>query len=371
MVRKKLSCRGHLPHPRAFLPPREQPRGMAQPPSYSTLYPDQGTSESEGRQFLAGEGVPEGLRDAFVASVADSGYRAWIVDNSGSMITADGKRLLKTGNHHRMVGCTRWQEACDSVLYAGRVAANLRCATEFRFINPVGGGRPQVLTVTSPQDFQALQAACDMAQPSGVTPLCQQVREVFSAVAQRRAALEGAGKTAVVTIITDGLPTDGDLAQCIASFGALPILLVVRLCTKDDSLVEFWNNVDKQTEVVIDVLDDQEGEADEIAGAGNGWLSYGPPLHRAREWGVRNRLLDLIDERRFSAVEAMDFARLVLGGGPLPHPDVDMEQFLSEVDRRSRAAGPTFNPRRGGGSEAWIHVGKLRRAVGGGMCVVA
>jgi len=31
--------------------------------------------------------------------------------------------------------------------------------------------------------------------------------------------------------------------------------------------------------------------------AHNGWLVYGPPLHRAREFGLHNKLFDLLDEQ--------------------------------------------------------------------------
>ena len=40
----------------------------------------------------------------------------------------------------------------------------------------------------------------------------------------------------------------------------------------------------------MDVLDDVEAEAKEIAGAGNKWLTYGPALHRAREFGLHKKV---------------------------------------------------------------------------------
>ena len=37
------------------------------------------------------------------------------------------------------------------------------------------------------------------------------------------------------------------------------MLLVIRLCTSEDAVVKYWNNIDSQLEIDVDVLDDQAG----------------------------------------------------------------------------------------------------------------
>jgi hypothetical protein len=44
----------------------------------------------------------------------------------------------------------------------------------------------------------------------------------------------------------------------------LPVWVVIRLCTNEDRMVEYWNNIDSAIELNMDVIDDPQGEAAEI-----------------------------------------------------------------------------------------------------------
>jgi hypothetical protein len=40
--------------------------------------------------------------------------------------------------------------------------------------------------------------------------------------------------------------------------------VVIRLCTNENAIVDYWNNVDREIELNMDVIDDPLGEAKEI-----------------------------------------------------------------------------------------------------------
>jgi hypothetical protein len=78
------------------------------------------------------------------------------------------------------------------------------------------------------------------------------------------------------------------------------VLVILRLCTEEKEVVEYWNNIDSQLELDIDVIEDQLGDAKQINEV-NGWLTYGEPIHRMREFGASMKELDIIDESTLSS----------------------------------------------------------------------
>lgn len=55
------------------------------------------------------------------------------------------------------------------------------------------------------------------------------------------------------------------------------------------------NDLDEQLEAPVEVLDDLRSEAQEVT-SNNAWLTYGPPLHAARLFGLPGKIYDAIDE---------------------------------------------------------------------------
>ena len=129
-------------------------------------------------------------------------------------------------------------------------------------------------------------------RPGGVTPLTQHVREIQKQVSAMAHDLTENGKQVAIILATDGLPTDqqgrggkvamNEFVEALRSLEGLPVWLVIRLCTDEDHVCEFYNDLDAQLELSLEVLDDYIGEAKEVY-AKNPWLCYGLPIHRCRE----------------------------------------------------------------------------------------
>merc|ERR1719446_1246009 len=104
------------------------------------------------------------------------------------------------------------------------------------------------------------------------------------------AALRARGEQVCVIIATDGMPNNrATFVAAMQHLQRLPVWVVVRLCTNDDDIVGYWNELDAQLEAPLEVLDDVKSEADEI-GQLNSWLTYGPALHLARLFGLPGTL---------------------------------------------------------------------------------
>jgi len=258
------------------------------------------------KHYLTGYGWPPGLQETCINSFTLFPIRYFVIDDSGSMNTSDGHRLLQTSGLNKMVNSTRWGELIDGVRFHAGLAEAAGSPIEFRFLNelnPITVGAAAG-AATASEGYQHLMRVLEYKSPSGQTPLCKQINAIVAQVRSLEHALRSRGHKAVIIIATDGESTDGDIAAALKPLEELPCWVVVRICTDEESVVNYWNGIDSKLELDMDVLDDLKGEAEEIAQAGNDWVTYGEPLHRLREFGCQLREFDLIDEARLS-VEQM------------------------------------------------------------------
>jgi hypothetical protein len=112
----------------------------------------------------------------------------------------------------------------------------------------------------------------------------------------------------------------------------------------------------------MDVLDDFCDEAKEVTKY-NPWMNYALPLHRLREMGFHDIVLDLIDERKLTEYEVLDLCRLLFGECELPDPVGDWDGFvemlklvLSTEERQWNPITKTMMP--------WIDIKELERQYG-------
>ena len=56
-------------------------------------------------------------------------------------------------------------------------------------------------------------------------------------------------KTVALIVATDGEASDGNVSHALAPLVGLPCNVVVRLCTDEERIVDYWNNIDADLEV--------------------------------------------------------------------------------------------------------------------------
>ena len=181
-----------------------------------------------------------------------------------------------------------------------------------------------------------------------------------------------------VILATDGLPTDengygGDeitqeFIKSLKSLEGLPIWLVIRLCTDEDKVTDFYNQLDGMLELSLEVLDDFLGEAREVYKF-NPWLNYALSMHRCRELGYHDRLFDLIDERALTKGELRDFSVLLFGTelNTVPDPVSDWKGFIAYIQGELEHEGDQWNPIKKKPSP-WISIKRLNRVYNSGAC---
>lgn len=265
----------------------------SQPALYTSHSVNQNCQPEEGytREFLSNKLWPAGLQKFLLKNVAKIPFRFFICDDSGSMACNDGKRLVGSGNNTKVVSCSRWTEMTESLKFHASLAQALNMPSEFRLLNSaspiqIGGSS------AAPEDLGVLNALFDQS-PGGGTPLCRHIKDVISHVRELEPSLRASGQKVVIIIMTDGEASDGDLAKAMKPLETLPVWVVVRLCTDEENVVSYWNQIDEKLEIEIDVLDDLLGEGQEAMKA-NSWLNYAEPLHRMREFGVHLKEVTLL-----------------------------------------------------------------------------
>jgi hypothetical protein len=290
-------------------------------------------------------------------------YRFWVVDNSGSMRASDGLEIRGSSSNIVVVPCTRWVELQGTVEYHAELAGVLEAKTTFRMLNDPG-------THIGPQEFavpaeHSTSIAMDVdraktiirnSEPNGVTPLSAHVLEIANHIKSILPTLKSQGQRVVVVLATDGLPSNDygessdyildEFVRALKTLQTLPVWVVIRLCTNDDTVGQYYNDLDKVLESPLEVIDDFFGEAKGIYAA-NKWLNYALPLHRCREMGYHHRIFDLLDERLLNKDELLEFLQILFGRDHfegIPDMHAHWAGFANVLKKIVEKQGSQFNP---------------------------
>jgi hypothetical protein len=313
---------------------------------------------------LQQQGFTQGLAKSLEDMKEVFALRFWVVDNSGSMQKPDGHRIISSDQKSvKMIPCSRWDEIVECVEYHIRLAALIEAPTRFRLLNNPGAniGAQQFSVAEDsstpiPQQVQEATRIMRRARPGGCTPLTSHILEIHNEISQMAPELRRLGKKVVIVIATDGLPTDElgygghqhnqEFVDSLRLLEGLPVWVVVRLCTDDDNVVDFYNDLDGQLELSLEVLDDFTGEALEVVQE-QPWLNYALPMHRMREFGFHDRVFDMLDERPLMKSEIRDFCSLLFGNEAfdgVQDPAIDWDSFSHDMHRLLLKESHQYNP---------------------------
>lgn len=311
------------------------------------------TSQVASREVLTARtyrvfGLPPALAKVLAEQEAEVVLRVYLLDNSGSMNIGDGSILTKAQGQIKKQPATRWEELIDLARCHGEWNGALAVPSEFVLLNS-----PSPRSAVQGRDYFAITgegwreqvasmtAALRRTSPSGSTPLGERLEDIRVRL-RNRVALPG--RQVNLTIVTDGVPDNRTLlVQSIRRIMAeLPVRLVIRLCTDDDSVVKFYNDLDKDVEMPLDVMDDFLGEAREIRHK-NPFLVYTQMLQTVREAGARLPVLDFLDERRLTPMEAAFLSQLLLQREGQEAYSRDPEEFLAAIGPDIAAAPLVFD----------------------------
>lgn len=278
--------------------------------------------------------------------------RIFLLDNSGSTAVCDGKILDDVNGKKLWRRCSRWDEIKHMALNHAKWSTEFGVPAEFVLLNTFSGGGAlqegmDFLMVDPTKDnaeeqVAAVQRLLDNTGPRGCTPVTERLRRIREQLQPQAMELARNGQQVIVVLVTDGLPSpDGrriehePLIQELRRYSMdLPAHLVVRLCTDDDKVADFYNQVDAEVELQLEIVDDMKAEAQECYRSGNRFVVYSELLQLLREGGTFLKILDLVDERRLEPMEVALFCQLIIRKPDDPPLPSDPKEFLVEVHRQ-------------------------------------
>lgn len=303
-------------------------------------------------QYCRSAAVPPAMAEALAREDAAISMRIYLLDNSGSMASGDGTLLEGT----RLVPATRWEELVAVAIEQAEWNRDFGIPCEFQLLNSPCPQNPQegidIFTVDKDlgdtgEQVRALHSKLICETPNRGTPLATRLDDIRRRIARTASEAVRQGMKFTVTIATDGVPNEpryvfvNALRQLMTE---LPISVVLRICTNEQDVADFYDEVDKEVEMPLDIVDDLRGEALNVFKS-NPWLAYSPLLQTIRIAGTHTKVFDFIDERALTPMEVSLCAQLLVRRQGLPPYSRHPQQFLEELERDLPLAALVFDSR--------------------------
>ena len=282
------------------------------------------------------------------------GYSFVVIDNSGSMEAEDGKSfsLDASGKIQKSGYITRWEEATSKTRQIMEYNLSRGMTTRYYLLNPKNRKQwiegvdyieldPSSSELAGKKPILARMLSIDNIR--GSTPLDMITNEF-------KRFLDGAklsNETICYNLITDGEPNNKNLFR--SSLQSLArthsVFIVVNLCTDEERVIEYYNELDTQigNEISgLDVIDDLEGEQREVTKAGNDWFVYSFGIHLARMSGCYSVVGDGMDEGVLPIPYIHKLIKEVLKLNSTANI-MEPEQYLQEVERQINGMPMVYN----------------------------
>lgn len=125
-------------------------------------------NEKRAKEFLSRHRWPVGVQNAFIKSCKKFPVRFIITDDSGSMMTNDGHRLIGSIQPNgkstlKLIQCTRWSELTSSLKFQAELAHQAQAITEFRLLN-ITHNEPIVVGNPSDTEGEGLARALEVCE---------------------------------------------------------------------------------------------------------------------------------------------------------------------------------------------------------------
>ena len=275
----------------------------------------------------ASKGFPAGSTACCSRSVQAFPIRFVVVDNSGSMNSGDGSRLMKDSQgNFKVLRATRWQELRhahqperDPRRRSAR-APTSTCSTRHPSATPPGGGQYLSLC-TDAYGFvdgrrrhrrpRASRPSKGLS-PTGTTPPPSRLHQIINTinpVAEKDAAQRPEGRRRHrdrrAAQRQERLPPRAAAARRLPVF---PDRRLAPTTTTSSSTTRSTNRSSTRSRSSTT----RRARRREIR-AVNPWLTYGQPLHLAREFGLHDKLYDILDEQPLLASQAKQLIERLFG----------------------------------------------------------
>jgi hypothetical protein len=263
-------------------------------------------------------------------------YAIYVIDNSLSMTEGDGKIFMEETNGiiRKKLGVWRWEEAVYKTSKIADYNVKRRMKSAYYLLNPYNKtweeNEDYVVVDPNELDYRDKLAILkdkilDTQNIRRNTPL-DEITEYFITSLQSFINMEHYNQIPVCyNILTDGNPNcklrfEHRLKNLCKNYN---IFLVINLCTDDEDIIDYYNNLDKTIGNELsgmDVIDDLETEQIEVIENGNTFITYSNDIHICRMAGCYSVISDLLDEEPLNLFYMNKLCKELVGSPKdLPH----------------------------------------------------